>query len=358
MARKAPGRPPSGEARRAAPRRASRIYEVARSAGVSIATVSRVANASGSVRPRTAARVHAAMLRLDYRPHALARGLAAHRSRTIGLLISDILHPYFADIVRGAQAQAELSQYAVLLGDASVHTAQTDVLVQRLLERRVDGLIVASDRTTTEYAIQLRSEDVPVVCINGSRAQFPRAVQIDNHAGAALAIEHLVALGHRRIAHVAGPTGTATRDERLAGYRAALKLSGLRYDADLVAPGLGRLEESRDAARRLLGLVDPPTAIFAYNDRSAIGCYQAIRAAGLRVGADVSVVGFDDIIMAEWVEPPLTTVRQPRIEMGRIAVDLLLAELNGADSPDHVVVRPELVVRGSTGPAPDDPERR
>jgi DNA-binding LacI/PurR family transcriptional regulator len=292
------------------------------------------------------------MRRLDYRPHALARGLAAQRSRTIGLLISDILHPYFADIVRGAQEQAEVSEYAVLLGDASIHTARTDLLVQRLLERRVDGLIVASDRTTTDYAIQLHTEDVPVVCINGSREQFPRAVQIDNRTGGALAIEHLVGLAHRRIAHIAGPPGLPTRDERLAGYRAALRRAGLRYDAELVPTGEGRLDESRRAARGLLELADPPTAIFAYNDRSAIGCYQAIRAAGLRVGKDVSVVGFDDIVMAEWVDPPLTTVHQPRIEMGRIAVDLLLAVLSGTETVDHVVVQPRLMVRGSTGPAP------
>jgi DNA-binding LacI/PurR family transcriptional regulator len=292
------------------------------------------------------------MRRLGYRPHALARGLAAQRSRTIGLLISDILHPYFADIVRGAQEQAEVSEYAVLLGDASVHTAGTDLLVRRLLERRVDGLIVASDRTTPDYAMQLRTEDVPVVCINGSRDQFPRAVQIDNRVGAALAIEHLAGLGHRRIAHIAGPQGTPTRDERLAGYRAALRRAGLRYDAQLVATGDGRLDESRAAARGLLDVADPPTAFFAYNDRSAFGCYQAIREAGRRVGGDVSVVGFDDIIMAEWVDPPLTTLHQPRIEMGRIAVDLLLAVLNGAEAVDHVVVQPHLVVRGSTGPAP------
>jgi LacI family transcriptional regulator len=333
-------------------RHTSRIYEVARSAGVSIATVSRVANARGAVRPQTAARVQAAMRRLGYRPDALARGLAAHRSRTIGLLISDILHPYFADIVRGAQAQAELSEYAVLLGDASVHTAHSDVLVRRLLERRVDGLIVASDRTTTEYAMQLRSEDVPIVCINGSREQFPRAVQIDNQTGAALAIEHLTSLGHRRIAHLAGPSGAPTSEERLAGYRAALERAGQGYDAELVVTGDGRFAESRTASVALLALSDPPTAIFAYNDRSAFGCYQAIRAAGLRVGTDISVVGFDDIVMAGWVDPPLTTVHQPRIEMGRLAVDLLLGVLNGTAGDDHVVVQPHLVLRGSTGPAP------
>lgn len=333
-------------------RRAPRIYDVARSAGVSIATVSRVANATGAVRPRTAARVRAAMRRLAYRPHALARGLAAHRSRTIGLLISDILHPYFADIVRGAQAQAELSDHAVLLADASLNTARPDLLVQRLLERRVDGVIVASDRTTTEHALRLRSAGVPVVAINGSREQFPRGVQIDDRAVAALAIEHLASLGHRRIAHVAGPPGAPTREERLRGYRAALRRAGLPYDAELVATGSGRIEESREATRGLLALRDRPTAIFAYNDRSAIGCYQGIRDAGLRVGADVSVVGSDDIAMTEWVDPPLTTVHQPRVEMGRVAVDLLLAELDGRPANGHVVVSPRLVVRRSTGPAP------
>lgn len=333
--------------------RSSRIYDVARSAGVSIATVSRVANGTGPVRDGTAARVRAAMLRLGYRPHALARGLAAQRSRTIGLLITDILNPYFAEIVRGAQAQAELSGYAVLLGDASVHTAQDDVLVQRLLERRIDGLIVASDRTSRAYADQLTSEDIPVVSINGSPDQFPRAVQIDNRSCALLAIAHLVELGHRRIAHVAGAPDVPMRDERLSGYRAGLKRAGCRYDADLVVTGAGTLNEGRDAARQLFELSDPPTAIFAFNDRSAIGCYQAIRAAGLRVPEDVSVVGVDDIVMAEWVDPPLTTVHQPRTEMGRIAIDLLLAALDGKTVPSGVVVQPRLIVRGSTAPARD-----
>ncbi len=330
----------------------ARIYEVAKSAGVSIATVSRVANGTAPVDARTEKRVRAAMERLRYRPHALARGLAARRSHTVGLLITDILDPYFAEIVRGAQAQAELSGYVVLLGDASVHTAREELLVRRLLERRVDGLIVASSRTTEEYAELLRSEDVPVVCINGPRGQFPHAVRIDNRAGASLAIAHLVALGHRRIAHVAGPTGVTTQEERLAGYRAALREAGLRDEPRLVVAGSGKLEESREAARALLALSDAPTAIFAYNDRSAIGCYQSIHAAGLRVGADVSVVGFDDVVMASWVDPALTTVNQPREEMGRIAVDMLLAILRGESPDDHVVVPPRLVVRASTGPVP------
>ena len=339
------------------PPRNARIYEVARSAGVSIATVSRVANGTARVGAPTEARVRAAMERLEYRPHALARGLAARRSYTVGLLITDILDPYFAEIVRGAQARAELSGYAVLLGDASVHTARKDLLVRRLLERRIDGLIVASSRTTEAYAAQLKSEDIPVVCINGPRGQFPHAVQIDNAVGAKLAITHLAELGHRRIAHLSGPAGVPTREERLGGYRAALKEAGVSYDPDLVVAGSGKLEEGREATRGLLALSDPPTAIFAYNDRSAIGCYDAVRDAGLRVGADVSVVGFDDIVMASWVDPALTTVHQPRAEMGRIAIDLLLAVLRGEAAPDHVVVQPRLVVRGSSA-APARSARR
>jgi DNA-binding LacI/PurR family transcriptional regulator len=332
-------------------RRGARIFEVARSAGVSIATVSRVANGIGGVRPRTEARVRAAMDRLGYRPHALARGLAARRSHTIGLLITDILDPYFAEILRGAQERAESAGYVVLLGDASVHTAAEDLLVKRLLERRVDGLIVASSRTTDEYARQLRSEDIPVVCINGPIGQFPHAVQIDQREGTRLAAGHLVGLGHRRIAHLTGPTGVPTRAERLAEFRSALLESGIPYDPALVATGVTSIGESRDATADLLALEDPPTAIFTYNDRWAIGAYQAIRGAGLRVGADVSVVGFDDIVMSEWIDPALTTVRQPRREMGRIAVDLLLEVLRVGRARDLVVVAPELVVRGSTAVA-------
>lgn len=330
-------------------RRSARIFEVARSAGVSIATVSRVANGTAHVRPRTEARVRAAMERLGYRPHLLARGLAARRSHTIGLLITDILDPYFAEIVRGAQESAESAGYVVLLGDASVHTAAEDLLVRRLLERRVDGLIVASSRTTDDYARQLRSEDVPAVCINGPLGQFPHAVQIDQRAGAHLALDHLAGLGHRRIAHLTGPTGVPTRAERLAAFRYALRDLGLTYDPALVITGITSIAESSEATSRLLAMPDPPTAIFAYNDRWAIGAYQAIRAVGLRIGADVSVVGFDDIVMTEWVEPPLTTVSQPRIEMGRIAVELLLAVLAGKPARELVTVEPRLVVRASTG---------
>lgn len=333
-------------------RRNPRIFEVARSAGVSIATVSRVSNGTAPVGPRTAARVRAAMERLGYSPDALARGLAARRSHTLGLLITDILMPYFPDIVRGAQEAAEAAGYVVLLGDASVHTASEDLLVKRLLERRVDGLIVASSRTTDEYARQLRSEDVPVVCINGPLGQFPHAVQIDQRQGARLAVDHLAELGHRRIAHITGPTGVPTRAERLAAFRAALRDRGIAYDPSLVATNVSTIDQSRSATAQLLALADPPTAIFAYNDRLAVGSYQAIRAAGLVIGRDVSVVGFDDIPMTEWLDPPLTSVRQPRRDMGRTAVDILLTALRGEAAPDLVVVQPTLVVRGSTGRAP------
>lgn len=334
-------------------RRNPRIFEVARSAGVSIATVSRVSNGTAPVGPRTAARVRAAMERLGYSPHALARGLASRRSHTLGLLITDILTPYFPDIVRGAQEAAEAAGYVVLLGDASVHTASEDLLVKRLLERRVDGLIVASSRTTDEYARQLRSEDVPVVCINGPLGQFPHAVQIDQRQGARLAVDHLAELGHRRIAHITGPTGVPTRAERLAAFRAALRDRGIAYDPSLVATNVSTIDQSRSASAQLLALADPPTAIFAYNDRLAVGSYQAIRAAGLVIGRDVSVVGFDDIPMTEWLDPPLTSVRQPRRDMGRTAVDILLKALRREPAPDLVVVQPTLVVRGSTGRAPD-----
>lgn len=331
-------------------RTVSGIYDVARAADVSIATVSRVVNRKRGVAEPTRERVLAALQRLGYQPHALARGLAAQRSQALGLVITDILDPYFAEIVRGAQEEAEAAGYVILLGDSSVHAHREDLLVRRLTERRIDALIVASSRTTRAYAQLVTSLDVPVLCINGQRQFFPHSVQIDNRAGARLALQHLIGLGHRRIAHVAGPSGVPTRHERLAGYRAALAEAGIAYEPRLVVSGSGDLESSRDAAGALLALLDPPTAIFAYNDRSAIGCYQAIRDRGLRVVADVSVVGFDDIVMASWVDPPLTTVAQPRAEMGRLAVTLLLGMLRGKAAPAQVVVMPRLVERASTAP--------
>ncbi len=288
------------------------------------------------------------MKRLGYRPHALARGLAARRSDTLGLVITDILDPYFAEIVRGAQAQAEAAGYMILLADTSVDPSREELLVNRLLERRVDGLIVASSRTTRSYAALVKAAEIPLVCINGRRDLFPQCIQTDNLSGAKIAMEHLLQLGHQRIGHIMGPPGVPTRNERVAGYRAALNAAKIDYDSQLVAAGWGRLEESREAARTLLSTRDSPTAIFAYNDRSAIGCYQAIRAMGLRVGADVSVVGFDDILMASWVDPGLTTVSQPRREMGRVAVEVLLGTLRGESAPAQVIVAPRLVEREST----------
>lgn len=330
------------------------IYDVARAAKVSIATVSRVLNRQAGVAEQTRQRVLAAMQRLGYRPHALARGLAARRSQTIGLVITDILDPYFAEIIRGAQEEAEAAGYVILLGDTSVHAHREDLLVRRLTERRIDALIVASSRTTRAYAKLVTSLEVPVLCINGQRQFFPHSVQIDNRAGARLAVEHLVRLGHRRIAHVAGPPGVPTRQERLAGYRAALMEAGIAYDPGLVVAGTGDLTGGRDAASRLLARAEPPTAIFAYNDRSAIGCYQVIRERGLRIPADVSVVGFDDIVMARWISPALTTVAQPRAEMGHLAVNLLLAMLRGESAPAQVVVMPHLAERASTAPPAED----
>lgn len=336
-------------------RRDARIFDVARSAGVSIATVSRVANGAAGVHQRTESRVRAAMERLGYRPHALARGLAARRSRTIGLLITDILSPYIPEIIRGAQESAEAAGYVVLLGDASVHAASEDLLVKRLLERRVDGLVIASSRTTDDYARQLRSEEIPVVCINGPVGQYPYAIEIDQLEGARLAVGHLSSLGHRRIAHITGPADLPTRKARLSAFRAALREHGLAHDPSLIASDVSTIEEARSATAGLLALRVRPTAIFTYNDRLAVGSYQAIRAAGLSVGRDVSVIGFDDIAMTEWVDPPLTTVRQPRREMGRLAVDVLLKTLRDQDAPRLVVVQPSLVVRGSTAPAPEEP---
>lgn len=329
-------------------RRETRIYDVAREAGVSTATVSRVANGKDVVEQRTALRVRAAMRHLGYRPHALARGLAARRSHTIGLLITDVLDPYSTEILRGTQEQAEREGYAVLLADASVNPPNEDILIERLMERRVDGLVVASSRTTRSYALLLRKEAIPVVCINGKRDDFPRRVRIDNSVGARLAVEHLAALGHRRIAHVSGPTGVVTRDERLGGYRKALEEHRLLYDPRLVASGAGKIGESMEATRALLTSADAPTAIFTYNDRSAMGCYRAIRELGLRVARDVSVVGFDDIYVAEWIDPPLTTIHQPRAEMGRLAVKLLMSALRGESAPEEVVLMPRLVERAST----------
>ena len=331
------------------------IADVAHRSGVSTATVSRVLSGAVPARAATRERVLAAARELDYRPSGIARALKRSETRTIGLLITDIGNPFFPQIVRAIEDEAHRRGYGVVLCNAADDPDRELAYLDLLLERRVDGLIVASAQMTRRHADRLLAVPMPVVLVN---AHAPTgglpSITVAHRHGARLAAEHLLSLGHRRLAHVAGPRPHAAAARlRLAGVTDALRAAGIDPGSLLVAEGDEHVLGGERATERLLEEVPPPTGIVCYNDLSAIGALRAIRAAGLRVPADVSVIGFDDIEPAAWTEPPLTTIRQPTDELGRWAAERLTTALSDAGTqPAQVVLEPSLVVRGSTGPPP------
>lgn len=328
------------------------IADVAHRSGVSTATVSRVLSGAAPARAATRERVLAAARELDYRPSGIARALKRSQTRTIGLLVTDISNPFFPQVVRAIEDEAHRRGYGVLLCNAADDPDRELAYLDLLLERRVDGLIVASARTTRRHAARLGEVPMPVVLVNAetSAGSLP-SVTVAHRLGARMATAHLLELGHRRIGHVAGPmTQAAASRLRLAGVTDALRVADIDPSSLLVAEGNEHVDGGERATEQLLAEAIRPTGIVAYNDLSAIGALRAIRAAGLSVPEDLSVIGFDDIELASWTDPPLTTIRQPTETLGRRAVQHLI-DGDPSRRPMAVVLDPTLVVRGSTGPS-------
>jgi len=333
---------------------AATIVDVAARAGVSTATVSRVLSGSAAALPATRARVLEAARDLAYRPSGVARALKRAETRTIGLVITDIANPFFPQIVRAVEDEAHRLGYGVLLCNAADDPARELATLDLLVERRVDGIVVASGRTTRRLGERLATLAIPVVLVNAvTRVPGLASIGTAQRPGTRLAATHLLELGHRRLAFIGAPPGHVAAGPRRAGVVEALRRHGLEPGASLVAiPGDGRVDGGAEAAARLLEDPSAPTGIIAYNDLSAIGALRTLRAAGVAVPTSASIVGFDDIEPASWTDPPLTTVRQPTAEMGRWAVERITAALQGRREAASVSLRPQLVVRGSTAPPP------
>jgi LacI family transcriptional regulator len=323
------------------------MREVARQAGVSVATVSRVFNASGPVGERTRSRVLQTAGRLRYVPNGTARSLTTSTTETVGVLLPNLYGDFYSELIRGAESAARAAGYHTLL--ASVHDGPDElVAVLRTLAGRVDGLAVMSPDIDPDVLRANLPAGLPVVVLGGA-ADGHASVEIDNAAGAAAMTRHLVGLGHRRIAHVAGPAGNADADARRAGYRQALAEAGLERDPLLVLAGAFTEASGYDAAGAFLELADRPTALFAANDAMAIGALRAFREAGLDVPGDVALVGFDDVPVARYVTPALTSVHVPIDEMGARAVGAVLAAVRQPDGRATVTLPTRLVVRESCG---------
>jgi DNA-binding LacI/PurR family transcriptional regulator len=325
------------------------ITDVAREAGVSIATVSRVVNNNDyPVRPETRERVLDAVRRLGFRPNDLARGLLQKRTRTVGLIVPDLANPYYPEIARGVEDAASAELYAVVFCNTDRRADKSEHYVDTLLQKRVDGIIIAGGGTDFTHASTAFAEfGAPVVFIGRHRAGG-HSVQIDNVAAARGATAHLAALGHREIAFVTGPLTLTSVQDRLAGYRAGLEAAGLGWDDRLVREGDFGERSGYTATQELLK--HKPTAIFAANDLMGAGVLDRLEDDGVRVPQDVSIVGFDNTFLAALHHISLTTINQPRREMGRLALELLLERLDGRTAPVRRLTEPSLVVRDTTGP--------
>jgi DNA-binding LacI/PurR family transcriptional regulator len=325
------------------------ITDVARRAGVSKSLVSLVMRGGAHVSEERKGAVLEAAAAIGYRPNAMARGLVQRRTRILGVLASDLHNLFFADVLEAVQEEATRASYRVLINTGNRVPAREDEAIETLLQLRVDGLILASVLVESDLVVQA-SEDLPIVLV-GRSAHAPTldSVTNDDHAGAVLAVEHCAALGHKRIAHIDGGQG-AGADARRQGYEEAMKRLRLTRHVQVV-PGSYTEEGGHAGALALVDQAEPPTAIFAANDLAAVGALNAIEERGLKVPDDVSLVGYDNTSLAVLRHVSLTTVHQPRVEMGRLAVTMLIERLERTRTrPRRAVLPPSLVVRGTTAP--------
>ncbi|MBD9494140.1 LacI family DNA-binding transcriptional regulator [Ensifer sp. ENS01] len=331
-----------------------KIKDIAERAGVSVATVSRALSGSSLVTDETRQRINALARELNYRPNVSARNLRTRRSMSVLLVVRDVGNPFYLEILKGVEATAREAGYAVLMGNTENDPDREVEYFNMLRDGHADGMILMTGKLPPpEPGESADLSHLPVVIalemIEGSG--FPH-VQIDNVAAAEAAVDHLIALGHRRIAHIAGPLPEVMALRRRDGYRAAMKAAGLAVPEGYEVRGDYLLESGEACASDLFALPEPPTAIFAANDEMAYGAIHALRRLGREVPGDVSVVGFDDLYLSKAFYPPLTTVSQPRADIGRTAMSQLLNVLSDGDvaAEPAIVLPTTLNIRGSTAP--------
>lgn len=329
------------------------IKDIARAARVSHSTVSRALRGSPLVHPKTAARIRRIAKRLGYLPSALGRSLKTRQTMTLGVVVNTIADPVMAELLAGIQEVANRAGYSILLAESHAEPERELRAVRSLLEHRVDGVLAAASRVGPDYRPLLEAIGVPLVLINNQHPQpYRHAVSIDSLPASRAITEHLIGLGHRRIAYIGDRFGYQTDWERYTGYAEALRAAGLEARPELAVKGDGMIAGGMEAMSALLELRRPPTAVFCYNDLTAIGAMRVARARGLRIPQDISVAGFDDLFFAADTNPPLTTVRQPKRLMGTMAAEILLKVMVGEQCELDIRVPGELVIRESTGPSP------
>jgi DNA-binding LacI/PurR family transcriptional regulator len=325
------------------------IKDIARLAGVSHSTVSRALNHSPLIPLETAERIQRIAAEQGYSASAVARSLVTRKTEAIGVVVTSIADPFNGEVVAGIEEVANREGYSVVLATSQANPEREMAVVRAFRERRVDGILVASSRLGARYQSLSEEMEAPIVLLNNQHpSELAHSVSIDNVDGGFQVTEHLIALGHRNIAYIGDESGLQSDEERFAGFAAALKKAGLTIRPDLVVHGDGKTAGGKARASDLLRLTQPPTAIFCYNDMTALGAIEALDTHGYQAGREVSVAGFDDLFFTAHLQPPLTTFRQPKRELGKQSMELLLAILRGQEAERKVVVRGELIVRAST----------
>jgi DNA-binding LacI/PurR family transcriptional regulator len=275
--------------------------------------------------------------------------LVTRKTETIGVVVTSIDDPFNGEVVAGIEEVANGSGYSVILATSQTDPNREMQVVRSFGERRVDGILVASSRLGANYLTLLSELHVPVVLLNNQHpSEFVYSVSIDNVDGAFQATRHLIELGHSKIAYIGDQTGLQSDAERRSGFKKAMRKAGLSVPAEYLTRGDGRISGGRECTQQLLALSDRPTAIFCYNDMTALGAMDAAAAHRLEIGSDLSIVGFDDLFFAGFLQPPLTSIRQPKKELGRRATELLITLLKGGQAERTVVMKGELIVRRSS----------
>jgi LacI family transcriptional regulator len=326
------------------------ISDVARAAGVSVPTVSKVVNGRYGVAPATFERVMGVVAELGYETSLVAASLRRQRTNVIGILVAEF-ESFSVELLKGVSSAAAGTGYELLAYSGVVAGGNNKGWERRSLSRLagtlIDGAIIVTPTT------HMPTTSIPVVAIDPHTGPGgPSTIDSDNVGGARDACAHLIGLGHRRIAHIRGRSDLQSAQLREAGYRESLEAAGIPFDPALVRDGGYESALTTQSARELLTLPDRPTAVFAANDMSALGVMASARELGLRVPEDLSVIGFDDIPEAASANPPLTTMAQPLHDLGARALQMLIELLDGREVPAHVQLSAELVVRASTGPVP------
>ncbi len=331
------------------------IKDIAKQAGVSHTTVSRALHHNPLISVATTLRIQKIAQELKYHPSFAARSLKTNRSQVLGVIVSHIDDPYFSEILQGIDDIAQLNGYSLFIAASQQEPRRENTIVQTMREHRVDGVILCSPKFTAEQSLQLHSYEIPFVAINNQAdEEYQYSIYHDDMDGGSQACEHLIALGHKRIAYLGDATSGRTTQDRLAGFQQAMSNAGLSVPGEYIHQVAGNsARQGFEGLEYFLGLSFMPTALICYNDMIAVGVLKGLRQANLSVPEDISVTGFDNILVSDFTNPTLTTIDQPKRFLGAEAARMMLDQLNGGNSSSHESIKVKrlkgmLLIRQST----------